>query len=346
MAFDWRQSVQLSPDFTPAERAQVEQSLDFIASGRDNEGMVLLEAAARNSGLPTRGGRILIAPAINGSGTREQDGIIRIDFSEAQEVVFTDEVTGESRQGTLDGLAVHEIFHSSQPRRTDALIQMIDNDPSLSPEDRTLLEGQAMRLGRYQSNRAMIETLRPGATRDELMAEQRELIFNPDPRLPAYVAALPPRRLDAEGIPEREQEATRFAAAFLEKNAGDREPVRREYQNAGRSGANSGVISFGPTGELHPTMGDQQTRSADAISTSPALPTVAPVPETSRPSQAAPQTPSPALLSVLPTGFDLSGLAGVSHDASVVVSRADTGRLSSQASPAQPIERGGTAVAV
>lgn len=276
MQDDWQKYVSLSPDFTAQERSEIVKSLEFIALAKDGEGIKLLQAAANNSDQP-----VLIAPSKNGNFCMQ--GIVGIDFTEAEKVTFNDQRTGHDAHPSLNGILVHELFHATQPatnglRKIGKLREEINKLTDIPEEDKVPLADALYNYTQQSYNAQLTESLREGFTTrglntDTTRPEILDQYAITDQQIVDYVGK--GEILDKDGISETEQAATHFTDAFMAKNGEGKEPNRGNYSNAKMGNQLDNPIIIDSNNKASPSIGYAEFSNPDAPSSSAA--TVTPV---------------------------------------------------------------------
>lgn len=276
---DWRPYITLSPDFSAQERADITRALDFIANAHDGEGMALLQAAANQRGEP-----VLIGPLNMESSLIKREvavhyaGVIALDMDTIRSMGVWDR-DGEAQPMSLNAVLVHELFHAAQPEASARRLykELITNTLQKIPEaQRAQVNGELQQFFGEIVDHITAQMLKPGFSA-RMFAN--ELDIEKYPSLVSHSDILDPLFMEigdqiaSDLLISSEEEATRFTDAFMQKNAGPREPWRGTYENATDSGEDLDtvrVLNRRP-GEFYPTLGFE--RAGDPA----AVPRVAPV---------------------------------------------------------------------
>lgn len=242
----WRDYIDISPDFSPEDRARIEQALSDIWSAADNEGKALIIGAQRNGS-----GKILISFSddedVMMSAERDPDtqkGEIILNPDAIGTMVVTE--NGRERPVSLTGSLVHELYHLADPNNKGAkgLFALAENVVRGQGGDDAAVQALKKEWGVLMpalGMQGMVDMMLDGdpeTNRETIIKELRDVGFAQTATLlentsPEMFRALLQQGsfIDAKGLLLSEQEAVRFTDAFMLKNFGNAEPQRGDYNN-------------------------------------------------------------------------------------------------------------------
>ncbi len=271
--FDWHDYIAIGTSdkallrsarhFTREERHLIEQSLSTIASAFDHEGEELIRAAfIANNGVKLR---IIPTHTGNSFATRVQPFTIRMDVAATGTLGFVQPGDLPARSPSVTGFLVHELFHLADPgmdpevvrAATEAALRPLLKDTGISPirASNKLKRSLTARAIFYhapadENERAVaITKLRNiHATALANMLEQVPAQSIRDALVAAGIT-------NAQGTAIVEVRATEYANHFMNKNVGDLEPQRIDYDAVTNIIAPTAPHSLSRDAQPHPDNG-------------------------------------------------------------------------------------------
>jgi hypothetical protein len=173
----WEQYITVSYEFSPADRARIEASLDELVSYPDGSGLDTMRKGVENYGRPI--------PILPGVGNAQIDGQVFINTAEADRVRFRD-ADGNLVQPSLTSILEHELVHTRQEeitptKRLDKAIQAIRApDSGIDEKDHdSVIEELRANMAAEVRNTTRRYAL-PGSALYESLGSQLEPTFDAD----------------------------------------------------------------------------------------------------------------------------------------------------------------------